>query len=55
MGDSLTLLDIIHDVIHQKAELLVVLPTDYHATHKRPWWRQWALPQSNPFGAFEPA
>ena len=45
------LLDIIHDVTHQIPEQLVVLPTDRNASHKRPWWRQGALPQSNPFGA----
>ena len=46
-----TLLSIIHNMKHQATEPLVVLPSDPLASHKRPWWRQGGLSQSNPFGA----
>lgn len=41
----------LHKIDYDETGPLVVLPHDPRATHKRPWWRQGALPQSNPFGA----
>jgi hypothetical protein len=41
----------VHELRQLAQEPHIMTPFDPRASHRRPWWRQGALPQSNPFGA----
>lgn len=48
---SYTIYELLQAVQNSSNEPAIVSPSHPLAKHRRPWWRQGALPQSNPFGA----